>query len=294
MALSFGPIYKLQHCSRCSSREHCDVVYSRKHLQELESVYFVVMDPRKTCIVLPFLSILMLTDLLDHSRCWQKRTYVRHPPIHFGLHSLYYGSSAIVQDINDMCNAGSAHRAFFFFDCNDVAKQDARALLSSVIVQLTNQSNSFYDILLRFHATHGCGTQQPGIDALLKCLEDILKASGDVPIYLIIDAVDECPNTTGMPSARDHVLSLVEKLVKLNLPSLHLCITGRPEIDIQVSLENLTSPFNSISLHEQDGQRKDIADFVRAVVYSDKNMRRWRDEDKELVIVTLSERADGM
>jgi hypothetical protein len=122
----------------------------------------------------------------------------------------------------------------------------------------------------------------------------MLKASGDVPIYLIMDAVDECPNTTGMPSARDHVLNLVEKLVKLNLPSLHLCVTSRPEIDIQVSLETLKSPSNSISLHEQSGQRKDIADFVRAVVCSDKNMRRWRDEDKELVIGTLSERADGM
>jgi hypothetical protein len=38
----------------------------------------------------------------------------------------------------------------------------------------------------------------------------------------------------------------------------------------------------------------DIADYVRSVVYSDSNMRRWRDEDKELVIETLSERADGM
>jgi len=122
----------------------------------------------------------------------------------------------------------------------------------------------------------------------------MLRASRDVPIYLIIDAVDECPNTTGMPSARDHVLNLVEKMVKLNLPSLHLCVTSRPEIDIQVSLETLTSPSNSISLHEQDGQRKDITDFVRAVVYSDKNMRRWRNDDKELVIETLSERADGM
>jgi hypothetical protein len=293
MALSFGSIHKLQYCSRCSSREHRDVVYSRQHIQELESVCFFFMDSRKTCVLLRFSSVLMLT-VFDYSRCWKKRTYVRYPPIHFGSDSLYYRSSAIVQDINDVCNTGSAYQAFFFFDFNDVAKQDARALLSSVIVQLSNQSNLFYEILLRFYSTHHRGTQQPGIDALLQCLEDMLRASGDVPIYLIIDAVDECPSTSGLPSARDHVLSLVEKLVKLNLPSLHLCITSRPEIDIQVSLETLISPSNSISLHEQNGQRKDIADFVRAVVYSDKNMRRWRDEDKELVIETLSERADGM
>ena len=86
----------------------------------------------------------------------------------------------------------------------------------------------------------------------------------------------------------------MEGLVDLNLPSLHLYVTSRPEIDIRTSLGSLTSTSNHISLHDQDGQRKDIADFVRAVVYSDKNMRRWRDVDKEVVIETLSERADGM
>jgi hypothetical protein len=119
-------------------------------------------------------------------------------------------------------------------------------------------------------------------------------ASGGIPVYLILDAIDECSNTSGMPSERDRVLILVEKLAKSNLPSLRLCITSRPEIDIRTSLETLTLPSNCVSLHDQSGQKKDIADFVRAKVYSDKNMRRWRDEDKELVIETLSERADGM
>jgi hypothetical protein len=115
---------------------------------------------------------------------------------------------------------------------------------------------------------------------------------GQLPIYLIIDALDECPNTTGMPSPRDKFLAVVEKLAELNHPNLHLCFTSRPEIDIRTSIEPLTS--NWISLHDQSGQKKDIIEFVRSVVHSDKNMRRWRDEDKKVVIETLSERADGM
>jgi hypothetical protein len=136
--------------------------------------------------------------------------------------------------------------------------------------------------------------QQPSIDALTQCLEDIISTPGDVPVYLIIDAIDECPNTTGILSWRDQVLSLVEKLVKRNLPKLRLCVTSRPEVDIQTSLEPLTSTSNCICLHDQSGQRRDIANFVRAFVYSDRNMRKWRDEDKEVVIETLSRRADGM
>jgi hypothetical protein len=184
--------------------------------------------------------------------------------------------------------------AFFFFDFKDTGKQDARAFLSSVIIQLSRSSQSFYDILFNFYSVHQKGLQQPSISALTKCLEDMFKASGDAPIYLVLDAVDECPNTKGIPSSRRQVLDLVEKLVKQGPPQLRLCITSRPEVDIRTSLEPLTSTSNRICLHDQIGQKKDILEFVRGVVYSDENMRRWRDEDKELVIKVLSERANGM
>jgi len=120
----------------------------------------------------------------------------------------------------------------------------------------------------------------------------MLKASAPVPIFLIIDALDECPNTTKLPPPREKVLELIEKIVKLNLPYLRLCVTSRPEVDIRASLEPLTT--KCISLHEQSGQKKDIEDYVRSVVYSDRNMRRWRNEDKTLVVETLTEKADGM
>ena len=120
----------------------------------------------------------------------------------------------------------------------------------------------------------------------------MLRFSTQIPFYVVLDAIDECPNTTGIPSSRDKVLSLVEKIVKLNLPNLHLCITSRPEIDIRNFLEPLTS--NRISLHDQSGQKKDIIDYVNSIVSSDINMRRWREEDKKVVIEVLSKKADGM
>jgi len=114
------------------------------------------------------------------------------------------------------------------------------------------------------------------------------------PIYIIIDAIDECSNTSRIPSDRYRVLQLVKELIDLHLPNLHICATSRPEVDIREVLEPLTS--RRVSLHDQSGQKKDIEDYVRSVVYSDSEpvMRRWRKEDKELVIETLSEQADGM
>jgi hypothetical protein len=112
------------------------------------------------------------------------------------------------------------------------------------------------------------------------------------PVYLIIDALDECPNNSGLPTAREEVLNLVQDLVDLHLPNLHICITSRPEIDIRTTLESLTSL--CISLHNQSGQTKDIMDYISSVVHSDKMMERWREDDRSLVIKILSERADGM
>jgi hypothetical protein len=189
-------------------------------------------------------------------------------------------------------DSGSAYVAYFFFDFKDTEKQDAHALLSSLLVQLSHQSASLCDILSACYGTHQFGSRQPSDRALIQCLQDMLRFSTQIPIYLIFDALDECPNTIGMPSSRDKVLSLVEKLVKLNLPNLHLCITSRPEIDIRTFLEPLTS--NRISLHDESGQKKDIINYVNSVVYSDMNMRRWREEDKKVVIDVLSDRADGM
>jgi NACHT domain len=122
----------------------------------------------------------------------------------------------------------------------------------------------------------------------------MLKVPTEESIYFILDALDECPDTFGLSSSREKVLDLVEKLVRFHLPNLRLCVTSRPEIDIRNVLEPLTSTSNRISLHDEEGQKKDIADYVRSVVYSDRKMTKWRKSDKELVIETLSGRANGM
>jgi len=80
----------------------------------------------------------------------------------------------------------------------------------------------------------------------------------------------------------------------MKLPNLRIYVTSRPEADIRTFLEPLTSTSNTISLHDESGQKNDIIDFVTSMVRSDRNMRRWREADKELVINTLSEKADGM
>jgi hypothetical protein len=200
--------------------------------------------------------------------------------------------SAIIQDIKGMHVAGLATMAYYYFDFRDVKKQDSYGLLSSLIFQLSTESESCFNFLSKLYSDHGRGTEKPDIDALKKCMTDMLSLPGQAPIYIIVDAVDECPNSLGTPSAREEVLGLVEELVNLKFPNVHLCVASRPEIDIRVVLEPLTSL--KISLHDESGQKEDIIKYIRSSVHSDRTMRRWREEDQILVIDTLSQKADGM
>ena len=112
--------------------------------------------------------------------------------------------------------------AYFFFDFKDTGKQDSRALLSSFLVQLSERSEKLCDVLLGLHSAHQNGLEQPTDDALARCLMDMFIIMGQVPIYLIVDALDECPNDSGIPSSREKVLHLVRELVALRRPNLRL------------------------------------------------------------------------
>jgi hypothetical protein len=183
---------------------------------------------------------------------------------------------------------------YFYFDFRDTNKQHWHNLVHSLLTQLSAHSEPRRGILSHIYDDHDSGARQPSDDILKQCLEDMLTLPDQRPTYLILDAIDECPDTSGIPSPRERVLQFVKDLIDLRLPNLQICVTSRPEIDIRSILEPLTC--RRVSLHDQTGQRKDIEDYVRSVVYSDRQpiMRRWRKEDKDLVIETLSERADGM
>ena len=188
--------------------------------------------------------------------------------------------------------AGLATMAYYYFDFRDVKKQDRHGLLSSLLSQLSAQSDSCYEVLLQLYSNNASGAGKPDSHTLIECVKDMLGLPGQGPVYIIIDALDECPNTSGTPSAREKVLGLVEGLVELNLPNVHLCVTSRPEVDIRRALGSLTS--FEISLHDERGQREDIIEYIKSVVHSDRSMQQWREEDRQLVIDVLSEKADGM
>ena len=201
-------------------------------------------------------------------------------------------SSTIIQDIEAMQETGQASMGYFYFDFRDASKQHRHDLLTSLLFQLSARSGPRCDILSRLHTAHDDGARQPTDLELTKCLKKMLQDQR--PIYLIVDALDESPDTSGIPTPREEVLQLITELVELRLPDLHICVISRPQVDIRVVLGRLAPLY--VCIDDESGQRNDILDYVTSVVYSNSEqiMRGWEKEEKDLVIETLSRQADGM
>jgi hypothetical protein len=203
---------------------------------------------------------------------------------------IIFVSSAIIDDIRAMQKAGLASLAFFYCDFREGRKAELHGLLLSFLVQLYHQSDSYFDILSKFYSEHDMGSRPPSNGELAGCLKKLLNLPGLAPVYLIVDALDECPTPSDIRSPRADVLNLIKDLVDTQNPNLRMCVTSRPELDIKDVLDTLI--FRSVSLHDESGQKKDIEDYIKSVI--NKRTKRWEEEHRKLAIDVLVKNSDGM
>ena len=182
--------------------------------------------------------------------------------------------------------------AYYYFDFWDITKQDCYGLLSFLIFQLFAKLDSYHDALFKLYSDNGCSMQKLNFNMLKKCLADMLSLPGQGQIYIIVDALDECPNFPEMPSAYKYVLKCIKEIVNLKLSNVNLYVASRLKMDIWLVLKPLMTL--KLSLYDEIGQKNDIIECINYIVYLDLRMRRWNKEDKQLVINMLSSKADCM
>jgi len=296
MALSTGTIYEPQHRSWGPSQRNGSLVLRRKHLSTVEESdnRFVTLDPWKTCAMFYFFPDIISCRIIFVAGSGKSVLWFVNPCIILSGSPTSSASSAVIEDIATMCKPEQASMAYFYFDFRNVNEQHPHDLISSFLSQLSTRSHPRYDILSTLYKTHDSGKTQPSDLALVNCLKQMFSLPGQHPIYLVMDALDECPDYPGIPSPRGHVLQLVKEFVTSPLPNLHICVTSRPEVDIRNIIQPLTSL--RFSLHDQPGQKQDISNFLKSIVYSDSEpfMSNWEEKDKDSVVKALDGRADGM
>ncbi|EMD33442.1 hypothetical protein CERSUDRAFT_126170 [Gelatoporia subvermispora B] len=202
--------------------------------------------------------------------------------------------TAIIENIRRLCLIQEkSNLAYFYCNFQDAKKQSARGLLSHLLIHFSAASHACSQLLSGLWSSHSNGSHQPSEHDLRQCLKSVIALLADHCLYIVIDALDECPDSSiHSHSQRRDVLMLIREIVDWGFHNVHRCVTSRPEQDIREAMEAL-SP-RSISLHTESGQMDEISSYVHSVIESDRAFRRWKASDRELAVQHLREKANGM
>ena len=272
LALSHWSIYKSQRCTKGSAQWNGSMVISRPDYNQMEVYWIPIMDPRKTCVSVMIDGKWLLTNP-NYLSGLQEKCHLVHFSLPASAQNLLFSSSSIIHHIM----AGSVIITYFYFNFKDVRKQTCHDLLLSLVSQLSTHSSAGCSILRIVYKAHSNGTWQPTDNTLKECLKQMLRLPRQPPIFIVLDVLDKCPDSPGLPPPRSEVLQFVKELVNLRLRRLHICATSHPEVDIRAILEPLA--FRSVSLHNESRQQSDIARYIQSVINLSWStaMRRWRE-----------------
>ncbi|VDB88233.1 unnamed protein product [Peniophora sp. CBMAI 1063] len=197
------------------------------------------------------------------------------------------GKTVLCSSVIDMLrDASSAMVAYYYFDFRDEAKQDAHGLLYSLVHQLSGASSDCLRLHREFYTLlgkHGRPSLAPLVDhlrALARCLPG--------PIYIVVDAIDECP----LEARRTEVLPYLRKLTSLHLPHVHVLLTSRPEVDIRRCFEDDCT--HSMNLQDVKPHAEDMSSYITHVLTSDLDFGDWPERLVNLACDTLQKKANGM
>ncbi|KAJ5651137.1 NACHT nucleoside triphosphatase [Penicillium longicatenatum] len=186
-------------------------------------------------------------------------------------------STTILHTFRQMSHKYGVGIAFFYFSFTEEAKQDDKGMLRTLLLQLSVQQQNGERELEQLHALYESGS--PPVHALLESLRRLLDRFRYT--YILLDALDESPRDC----KREGVLEAIQVIRSWSIPSVHLLVTSRSELDIRESLD--PSPDQDLTLRNSETDR-DIANFVSYRLKDDAKLQRWksRHEDIEKKLTT--------
>jgi ankyrin repeat domain-containing protein 50 len=192
--------------------------------------------------------------------------------------------------------------AYYYFSFSETSKQSTTSLLSSLIRQLCGHRPDTPQPLLDLNKYRD-RNQRPDLETLKKTFQ--ATAADFQRVYVVIDALDECPN---VDTERERLLDCLVSINGWGLPNLHMAFTSRNESDIQFKISPLLSPKSvahtvlppnstlgvEIDLQEyHNAVNRDICSFIDQKLASS-GFKTWKDALKSDAKKVLLEKADGM
>ena len=141
--------------------------------------------------------------------------------------------------------------------------------LRSLLRQLAAAAEAFPTALLSLASEFRRSGREPSVPALSSALNSTIK-SLDQDIFIVVDALDECPDKADHAKRQD-LLDQIKELLFGQHENLHLLATSRKELDIQESLQGLATA----QLDIQTAFRGDIELFVKKRLEETPRLARW-------------------
>jgi hypothetical protein len=196
-------------------------------------------------------------------------------------------SAGIVNDLQEYCKDDPARSlGFFFFDFDDVEKQDPTNMVKSLLSQFLGKCARVPEVVQALHAACENGRRQASEQQFIQALKHTIEL---LPApFIVLDALDEC-------CSRDRLYDILEQMKDWGMTTLRVLVTSRKEVEIEEALEGIVLPDNETGL-ESHLVDKDIQTYVRKRLATDKSFRRWKN-DEEIqgeIERTLGRKAHGM
>ncbi|KAJ7883628.1 ankyrin repeat-containing domain protein [Mycena olivaceomarginata] len=178
--------------------------------------------------------------------------------------------STVIEDM--LALSGGVH-AYFYFYYSEADKQSLRGMLSSIISQLEEQLLDAPSPLLALYQKLGSGAHEPSIPELTACLKSLIIALSARPIFIILDALDECSKTDELAPVLCDLLQWAEGCV-------HVFVTSRPEDAVVKLLRPLTTC--------------DISLYLGHIMSKEHPFCSWPQVHRDRVLNHLLEHSNGM
>jgi hypothetical protein len=191
-----------------------------------------------------------------------------------------FHSSTAIEDIQ---NKERKRLAYWYFQFNNDATQKISNMIRSFIRQLS--TSVLPGGISRLWQDHNRTGSEPGIEELTQTLHEVIDSLGE-EVFIVMDALDECPQTPDQPE-RVGLLALIFNLLGKHSENLHILVTSRPEHDIYTRL--ISYPSINIEVFVEG----DVKRFVKSSLQSGE-LKVWSDnirqeiEDELLSIETKS------
>jgi hypothetical protein len=162
--------------------------------------------------------------------------------------------------------------AYWYFQFSNDATQKVGSFLRSLIRQLS--TTPLLDGISRLWHDHNRTGSEPGIEELAKVLDEVIESHKE-QVFIVMDALDECPQTPDQPE-RARLLALLLNISSKHRENLHILITSRPEHDIHSALTS----YPSINL--EMFVASDVKHFVKSSLQSG-DLKVWNVDIKQKI-----------